>query len=59
MRSALSSHMVRGSNKAEIQKLINDILQDMSTEDTITISFERKSDEEALIEELTRQGIMV
>ncbi len=59
MRSALSTHMIRGYNKAEIQRRINDILQDMGSEDTITISFERKSDHEALVEELTRQGIIL
>lgn len=59
MRSFQGRYMVRGNNKAEMQKLFNDIIKDMGSEDMITISMEREADQEALIQELTRQGIII
>jgi len=56
---SLGSHTFRGNNKAEIQKTVSDIIKEMSPDDTVTISFERKEDQEALIKELSRQGIIL
>ena len=59
MMNSLGRYMIRGNNKAEIQKLFNEIINDFNPEDMITISVEHKSDQEALVQELTRQGIII
>lgn len=59
MKSFQGRYMIRGNDKAEMQKIFNDIMKDMSSEDMITISLERKADQEAMIQELTRQGIII
>ncbi len=59
MKSFQGRYMARGNDKAEMQKIFNDIMKDMGSEDMITISLERKADQEAMIQELTRQGIII
>lgn len=52
-------YVVKDNNKAEIQKLFDDIIKNLSSDDVINISVERKADQEALVKDLIHEGIII
>lgn len=52
-------YVVKESNRAEIQRLLNDIVNNLSSDDVINISVERTSDREELIKDLIHEGIII
>ena len=48
-----------GSKKGDAQKLFNDAVKDLNADDMIYISVDRKTDHDALIQALIKDGTII
>ncbi len=48
-----------GSRKGDVQRLLNDVMQDLNPDDMINISVDRKTDRDALIQALIKDGTII